>query len=70
MRSSFCARCVSLCWGVVTGATSRVPLSVSLSPDVSVRIAGDLGVSGSIPLSLWVTVTLSLLSQSRSPFSP
>lgn len=55
--------------GGVTGATSRVPLSVSLSPDVSVRIAGDLGVSGPIPLSLWVTVTLSRLSPSRSPFS-
>lgn len=42
----------------VSGAISRGPLSVSLSRDVSVLIAGGLGVSESIPLSLWVAVTL------------
>lgn len=52
----------------VSGTISRGPLSVSLSRDVSVLIAGSLGVYSSVPLGGCHSLSF-FVSPARTPFS-
>lgn len=61
-------RTVSISVLGVSGAISRDPLSVSLSRDVSVLIAGGLGVYSSVPLGGCHPLSF-FVSPARTPFS-